>query len=151
MVISMLQYVAMGFSKMLAVFTSADTAIRIPIAISLGAVPGALSRYYLTVWIAQWLGTTFPLGTFLINLTGALIMGFFVTFTLDPSLPSPELRWFIATGFLGSYTTFSTYALETSSLLQTGNWGRSLVYWSGSAILGVICLELGSLLAKRLP
>ncbi len=127
-----------------------DPAIRTPIAISLGAIPGALSRYYLTKLASQWFGVAFPYGTFLINLTGALLMGFFVTFTLERSISSPDLRLLIAVGFLGSYTTFSTYALDTKTLLSTGNSQLSLFYWAGSALLGVIFLELGSWLARRL-
>lgn len=131
-------------------FTSIDPNLRTPIAISLGAIPGALSRYYITKLTAQWFGTSFPYGTFLINLTGASIMGFFVTFTLDRSIASPDLRLLVAVGFLGSYTTFSTYALDTKSLLATGNCQLSLFYWAGSAVLGVVGVQFGSWLASKL-
>ncbi|WP_421657975.1 fluoride efflux transporter CrcB [Leptothermofonsia sp. ETS-13] len=127
-----------------------DPAIRAPLAISLGAIPGALSRYYLTIWLAQWLGSHFPYGTFFINLTGALIMGFFVTFTLERAIHSPDLRLLIATGFLGSYTTFSTYALDTMNLMQSGHLWRSLFYWLGSAVFSVVFVSLGSFLAKKI-
>jgi len=123
--------------------------LRTPIAIILGAVPGALSRYYLTLFFARWLGVNFPFGTFVINITGALIMGFFVTLTLERAITSPELRLLVAVGFLGSYTTFSTYALDTSVLLQTGNKSLALFYWLGSATLGFFGLEIGSYLAKK--
>lgn len=131
-------------------FASIDPAVRAPIAIALGAVPGALSRYYLTVLCANWFGTTFPWGTFLINLTGALVMGFFATFTLERMINVPDLRLLVAVGFLGSYTTFSTYALDTGNLLRGGNYASSLLYWAGSALLGVVCLEIGSVLARRI-
>lgn len=131
--------------------TSVDPAIRTPLAISLGAVPGALSRYYLTSILTRWLGTNFPYGTFIINFSGVLVMGFFATLTLERTVTSPDLRLLIAVGFLGSYTTFSTYALDTSMLLRTGSQGYALLYWAGSAILGVLGLELGSLVARRLP
>jgi CrcB protein len=116
----------------------------------LGAIPGALSRYYLTVFSAQWFGIGFPYGTFLINHTGALMMGFFITLTLDRAILSPDLRLLVAVGFLGSYTTFSTYALDTANLLRTKNYGSTLFYWAGSAILGFLCLELGSFLARKI-
>jgi fluoride exporter len=131
-------------------FTAIDPNIRIPIAISLGAIPGALSRYYITKLTVQWLGTNFPYGTFFINLTGAFIMGFFVTFTLDRWVVSPDLRLLVTVGFLGSYTTFSTYALDTKSLLATGNYQLSLFYWAGSAILGVVGVQFGSWLASKI-
>jgi CrcB protein len=149
--IATLQHILLaGLGKIGNWFTSTDAAVRAPIAVSLGAIPGALSRYYVTVWSAHWFGTGFPVGTFLINLTGAMIMGFFVTYTLERTITSPDLRLLVATGFLGSYTTFSTYALDTMNLVQSGNYLKSLLYWVGSATLGVMCLVLGGAIARRL-
>jgi fluoride exporter len=130
---------------------SIDPSFRAPLAIVLGAIPGSLSRYYITLLLTRWLGTSFPYGTFFINLTGALVMGFFVTLTLERAISSPDLRLLVAVGFLGSYTTFSTYTLDTSVLLRHGSYGLGLFYWAGSALLGIIGLEVGSLLARRLP
>jgi fluoride exporter len=122
---------------------------RTAIAISLGAIPGALSRYHLTVFCTRWFGTGFPYGTFLINITGAFMMGLFTTFILQKTNDLPELRFFVAVGFLGSYTTFSTYALDTSLMLRSQHYFLALFYWFGSALLGVIGLELGNLVARR--
>jgi fluoride exporter len=127
-----------------------DAELRIPMAIALGAIPGALCRYYLTRWCTQWFGAGFPFGTFIINLSGALVMGFFATFTMEKAIASPDLRALVAIGFLGAYTTFSTYALDTANLLHSGQWAKSLIYWSGSAVLGVACLELGSAMARKI-
>jgi fluoride exporter len=129
---------------------SIDPNIRIPIAISLGAIPGALGRYYITKLTVQWFGNSFPYGTFLINITGAMMMGFFVTFTLDRWIIPPDLRLLVTVGFLGSYTTFSTYALDTKTLLVTGNYQLSLLYWAGSAVLGVVSVQFGSWLASKI-
>ena len=142
--------VSVGLSKVLGFLGSLDPALRAPVAIALGAVPGALCRYYLNLLFTRWLGTGFPFGTFFINLTGALVMGFFVTLTLERAITSPDLRLLVAVGFLGSYTTFSTYALDTDMLFSNGNFGYGLFYWAGSAALGVISLEIGIMLAKRL-
>lgn len=139
-----------GLSRSLALVLPDHPALRAPIAICLGAIPGALSRYYLTLFFNRWLGAGFPFGTVFINLTGALIMGFFVTLTLARSLTSPDLRLLVAVGFLGSYTTFSTYALETSVLIRTASRETTLLYWLGSAVLGWVSLELGSFLARKL-
>src|SRR5690349_9996287 len=100
-----------------------DFTVRAPIAISLGAIAGALSRYYLTLWFAQRFSTAFPYGTLFINLTGCLVMGFFVTLSLErvATIP-PDVRLMVTTGFLGAYTTFSTYGLETFNLLRERNF-----------------------------
>ncbi|MBW4580805.1 MAG: fluoride efflux transporter CrcB [Tildeniella nuda ZEHNDER 1965/U140] len=135
---------------MLGLVSAIDPALRAPLAVSLGAIPGALSRYYLTLAFARWLGASFPYGTFVINITGSLVMGFFITLTLERMMTSPELRLLVATGFLGSYTTFSSYELDTFNLLQAGNRSLALVYWLGSAVLGFVGLEFGNLLARRL-
>lgn len=127
-----------------------DPAIRAPIAISLGAIPGALSRYYLTLMAARWFGTTFPWGTLLINLTGAGLMGFFVTLAAPWLSAFPDLQWLVAVGFLGAYTTFSTYALDSANLLQTRRYTQALLYWWGSPILGFLSVQLGMLLARQL-
>jgi CrcB protein len=142
--------IVLEYGKILGLFTSLEPSIRAPVAVSLGAIPGALSRYYLTLFFARCLGTSFPYGTFLINITGALVMGFFVTLTLERVIASPDLRMLVAVGFLGSYTTFSTYALDTSVLLQSGNKGIALFYWLGSAVLGFLGLEIGSFLARKI-
>jgi CrcB protein len=124
--------------------------IRQPIAISLGAIAGALTRYYLTLWFANRFGVGFPYGTFFINLTGCFVMGFFVTIAEQVALIRPEIRLLIAVGFLGSYTTFSTYELDTRNLMRQGDFIWALFYWLSSAILGVISLQLGIILARLL-
>ena len=127
-----------------------DINLRAPVAISLGAIAGALSRYYLTLAFTRWLGTAFPYWTFTINLSGAFIMGFFSTLVLERAFLSPDLRLLITVGFLGSYTTFSTYILDTVNLARIGDWKVSLFYWLGSPFLGLISLEIGSFFAKKL-
>jgi fluoride exporter len=145
-----------GLSQIQSGLGAIDAELRIPMAIALGAIPGALCRYYLTRWCIQWFGAGFPFGTFIINLSGALVMGFFATFTMEKAnswceaFASPDLRALVAIGFLGAYTTFSTYALDTTNLLHSGQWMKSLIYWSGSAVLGVVCLELGSAMARKI-
>lgn len=150
MLFDLLSSLRTGLTTAIAACSAVDPNLRAPIAISLGAVPGALCRYYLGGFCSQWLGITFPFGTFFVNLTGALLMGFFVTFTLDRAISSPELRLLIAVGFLGSYTTFSSYELDTVTLWRSGQRSLTLFYWLGSAVFGFIFLELGSLIARKL-
>lgn len=136
--------------KFVAILTAVDPTVRSPIAVSLGAIPGALCRYYISLYFGQWFGTHFPFGTFFINLTGAFLMGAFVTYPLERSLSSPDLRLLIAVGFLGSYTTFSTYALDAITLFQSGKLGLTVFYWLGSASLGVFGIALGRLATQKL-
>jgi CrcB protein len=126
-----------------------QTEIRNPIAISLGAIAGALSRYYLTLWFSDRFGVSFPYGTFFINISGCFAMGFFATFALNHvAIISPEVRLLVATGFLGAYTTFSTYGLDTVGLLRNSTMLTATFYWAGSAIVGIISVQLGVILAR---
>ena len=123
--------------------------IRVPIAISLGAIAGALSRYYLTLWLTNRLGFGFTYGTFFINISGCLAMGFFATLAMEKTaLISPEVKLIVATGFLGAYTTFSTFGLDTVGLLQRGHWLAATGYFLGSTILGIISVLLGMMIAR---
>ena len=129
-----------------------------PIAVSLGAIAGALSRYYLSIWIAQAFGTGFPYATIVVNLTGSFLMGLVTTLILERILLiSPEISLFIAVGFLGSYTTFSSYELDAMNLVREFNWStpmtpslavKPIAYWLGSAVGGFFCLYLGIVVAK---
>ncbi|MGK7900749.1 MAG: fluoride efflux transporter CrcB [Hormoscilla sp.] len=126
-----------------------DPTIRNPIAISFGAIAGALCRYYLTLWFVQRLGTAFPYGTFFINLTGCFAMGLFITLISQRVfiLP-PEVQLLITTGFLGAYTTFSTYGLESFTMLRDRPLVAALLYWAGSAMLGIVSVQLGAIVAR---
>lgn len=129
-----------------------DPSLRNPLAISLGAIAGALTRYYLTLWCINRFGGTFPYSTFLINLSGCFGLGFFVTFTLEQVAQIPrEASLLVTTGFFGAYTTFSTYELESFVLLRrNGDLATASLYWAGSAVLGFISIGLGVLLARSL-
>lgn len=120
-----------------------------PIAIGMGAVLGSLSRYYITVLLARRLGTRFPYGTFVINLSGSLLMGFLATLALS-QIVTPRLQLLLMTGFLGSYTTFSTYALDTVNLARSQSRTVALLYWASSAIGGGLCLTVGAGIARWL-
>jgi len=123
---------------------------RTPLAISLGAVSGALLRYYLTLGAAYWLGHGFPIGTCLVNLTGAFGLGFFTTWICEQASLSSEIQLGVTVGFFGSYTTFSSYELDAETLLIHRHSLTALLFWLGTALLGVLCLEAGSAFAKKL-
>ena len=116
--------------------------------LSLGALLGANLRYWLGLWVGQRWGTQFPTGTLLINLTGSFILAFFMTLISERLLVDPRWRIFFAIGFLGSYTTFSTYTYESITLLMAGNWSWGLLNLFGSAVLGALLAILGILLGR---
>jgi fluoride exporter len=118
--------------------THLSSEIRAPIAISLGAIGGALCRYYLTLWFAAQFGVGWPYGTFVINVTGCFGMGLLTTW-----INSPEWRLLLLTGFLGAYTTFSTYGLESFSLLRQNQLYGAGLYWLGSSLVGLLAVAIG--------
>ncbi len=118
--------------------------------ISLGAVLGANLRYWFGIWAGQHWGTQYPIATFIINLTGSLILGFFVTVVTERFLIDPRWRVFFAVGFLGSYTTFSTYTYESMALIMAGNWLSGLFNLIGSAVLGGLASVIGIVLGRLL-
>lgn len=120
-----------------------------PLAISFGAVLGALSRYYITLFWVEKKGVEFPYGTLFVNLTGAGLIGFISVVANQNGLPVP-LQQLMLVGFLGSYTTFSSYILDSASLFQRRNNLVGLMYWLGSPVLGFLMVELGLLMAQRL-
>ncbi len=120
------------------------------ILISIGAIFGANVRYWIGDWAAQKFGTSFPYGTLIINLTGSFILGLFMTLISDRLFVDPRLRLLFVVGFLGAYTTFSTYTYESFSLISKSQWLPGLLDLFGSTILGVIAVGLGVLIGKLL-
>lgn len=90
--------------------------------ISLGAIAGANARYLLSRYAARLLGPVFPYGTLVINVTGSLIVGFFVIWTTERVLADPRWRLLVVVGFCGAFTTFSSYAFETMAFFEQGQW-----------------------------
>jgi CrcB protein len=118
--------------------------------ISIGAVLGANTRYWLGGWAAEKFGTSFPFGTLIINLTGSLVLGFFLTLISDRFVVDPRWRLLVAIGFLGAYTTFSTYTFESANLIVTGQVWTGLLNLFGSSFLGLIAVMAGILLGRMI-
>jgi CrcB protein len=118
--------------------------------ISLGAILGANLRYGISVWAAERLGPSFPYGNLIINLTGSFILGFFITLATERLLLDPRLRILFAIGFLGSYTTFSSYTFESLSLIMENQWLLGLLNLFGSAFLGGVAVFLGIVAARAI-
>ena len=115
--------------------------------ISAGAVLGANARYWIGTWAAQKWGASFPYGTLLINVTGSLLLGLFMALTAERVVIDPRLRLLIATGFLGAYTTFSTFTYESMTLLTKGALMPGLLNILGSTALGLLAVGAGIWLA----
>jgi CrcB protein len=118
--------------------------------IAFGGIAGAISRFVVSTAVAGRFDSTFPLGTFLINLSGSFILGFFVTVVTDRFDGNANATYFVATGFLGAYTTFSTFMIETIVLVRKSAFRLALLNVGGSAILGVAGAGLGIACARLL-
>ena len=117
---------------------------------ALGATLGAALRYYTSLWAAARFGTAFPYGTLLVNVVGSFILGAFLALAAQRIVVNPGLRLFVATGFCGSLTTFSTYSYETVALLEQGNYLTSALYMFGSLVLGLVSVIAGAALIRAL-
>jgi CrcB protein len=111
--------------------------------ISFGAIIGANCRYWLSGLVADRFGVYFPYGNLVINLTGSFLLGLFMALITDRFLIDPRWRIFISIGFLGSFTTFSSYTYESISLIQGGQKMLGLINLFGSSLLGGIAVTLG--------
>ena len=97
------------------------------------------------------MGTRFPYGTFVINLTACIIIGFSLTYLGRRLELSPAWRYLIPVGFIGAYSTFSTYEWETLSTLRAGALALAALYALGSLVLGLVATWLGAVLAEAIP
>lgn len=118
-------------------------------AIAAGGALGALARYAVSYLVSQRLGPAFPLGTLAINVAGCWLLGL-VAELAEGTLIDPALRSFLTVGFLGAFTTFSTFSLETINLLQDGEAGLALLNVAASVAAGLASCWLGMLAARLL-
>lgn len=118
--------------------------------IAVGAVVGASARYFLSGLIARNFSATFPYGTLLINITGSLVLGFFLVYSSERVLLDPRWRLLVAIGFCGSYTTFSSYAFESFALMEQGQWWLMTMNVLGSNLLCLVAVLAGAALARGL-
>ena len=118
------------------------------LAIAGGGALGAVSRFWVSTGVYRLLGRDVPWGTLAVNVAGSFAMGLLFVLLLERTVASPELRAAILVGFLGSFTTFSTFSLETLTLVQQGETGRALLNIAASVLL---CLAAcwGGIIAAR--
>ena len=116
--------------------------------IAVGGALGSIARYWVGSTISSRLGTRFPFGTFVINMTACVIIGFTVTYLGRRAELSQAWRFLIPVGFVGAYSTFSTYEWETLSNLRAGAFLIAALYAVGSLLVGLLAVWGGSLLAE---
>jgi fluoride exporter len=116
--------------------------------IALGGSLGSLARYWVGSTISSRMGTRFPYGTFVVNITACIIIGFTLTFLARRTELSAAWRFLIPIGFIGAYSTFSTFEWETYSNLQTGAFLIASLYVVLSVFVGLIGVWFGVLIAK---
>lgn len=116
--------------------------------IALGGSLGSIARYWVGSTISGRVGTKFPYGTFVINVTACIIIGFALTFLGKRAELNPAWRFLIPVGFIGAYSTFSTYEWETLSTLRTGAFALAAFYALVSLFLGLAAVWCGSIIAE---
>jgi CrcB protein len=118
--------------------------------ISLGAILGANLRYFVAQYVAKVIPSSFPFGTLLINVSASLILGFFLIWTTERVLADPRWRLFVAVGFCGAYSTYSSYAFETLALFEAGRFSPAMLNILASNVACLAAVVLGAALARAL-
>jgi len=118
--------------------------------IAAGGGLGSVARYWVGSTISGRMGTRFPFGTFVINITACVIIGFALTYLGKRTGMDPAWRFLVAVGFIGAYSTFSSYEWETLSTLRSGAFMLAALYAVGSLILGLAATWCGALLAESI-
>ncbi|MBK7099443.1 MAG: fluoride efflux transporter CrcB [Sphingobacteriales bacterium] len=122
--------------------------VKVLLAIGTGSFLGGISRFLLSRFVQNQVISSFPYGTFVVNIIGCFIIGILYGLFEKDQLLSPEWRMFLTVGFCGGFTTFSTFAGENYSLLKDGNILYAAMYAATSVFLGIMAVWLGNLLIK---
>lgn len=117
--------------------------------VGVGGFLGANARYVLARWIGLLVDTRFPLGTFVVNVTGSFALGLVATLVFQRMAgSSDEVRLAVGVGFLGAFTTFSTFGLETHALFEDGSWVTAVANVVASVVVCLVAVRAGVLLAR---
>jgi len=118
--------------------------------IGVGAVLGANLRYWVTVYFAERVGLVFPYGTLVVNVTGSFVLGFVYMLLANRLVDNDGYRLLIGTGFLGAYTTFSTFSYDTIALVERGDLLLAAANAGASLLGSIVAAYLGIMLARIL-
>lgn len=118
--------------------------------IGLGGFVGANLRYWVGGWVAGRLGSLFPWGTLIINVSGSLLLAIFLGWSAQQISIDPRVRMLVAIGFLGAYTTFSTYANESLLMLESGDWLGAVSNILGTNLLCLVGALIGLAIGRQL-
>lgn len=116
--------------------------------IALGGALGSVARFVTVTASNRLMGTSFPYGTLLVNVLGSFAIGFIATIMLRKYADAESARYFLTTGFLGGFTTFSAFSLELLQLMQGGETALALLYILASIVLGLLAVFAGFALAQ---
>jgi CrcB protein len=119
--------------------------------VGIGGFAGAVARRIVDLWISDRAGAGFPLGTLVVNLSGAFLLGLLFAWATERDVLPREIRGPLMIGFLGAYTTFSTWMLESWRLVEDGAWQLAMLNLAGSVVLGVIAVVGGLAVGRLLP
>jgi fluoride exporter len=119
--------------------------------VGLGGCLGSILRFWLGSYIGAKMGTRFPYGTFMINISGSFLIGFILALLTAKAQWSPNWRYLIPIGFIGGYTTFSSFEYETFRTIQDGQLGVALLYVVLSICFGFIAVWGGIMAGRAIP
>jgi CrcB protein len=111
--------------------------------IAAGGALGAIARYALGGLVQEWAGARFPYGTLVVNVSGCLVMGVVMTLLTERGVIHPNWRFLVPVGFIGAYTTFSTFEYETFRVIEQGGWIVALANVAVSVVAGFAALVAG--------
>jgi CrcB protein len=118
--------------------------------IAIGGAAGATTRYLIDTWVSERAGSAFPWGTFVINISGSLILGVLFALAIERGVLPASLRGPLLIGFVGAYTTFSTLMLESWRLIEGGALGLGLANLVGSSVIGIVAVVGGLMIGRAL-
>ncbi len=119
--------------------------------VGIGGFLGAIARRVVDLWVSDRAGSVFPLGTLLINVSGAFAVGLLFAWAIERDVLPREIRGPVMIGFLGAYTTFSTWMLESWRLVEDGAWALAAFNLAGSVALGLVAVVAGLAVGRLIP